>query len=234
MTYNIYCDESCHLEHDHKPVMVLGAVWCRADKSKEVAVRLREIKRRHGISPDYEIKWVRVSPAKLQLYLDLVDYFFDDDDLHFRAYIAAKEGLRHDDFDQDHDTWYFKMYFHMLALILDPESRYRIYLDVKDSRSAAKVTKLHEVLCNSIYDFQHEIIERVQTVESRQVEQIQLADLIIGAVSYANRHLSTSPAKTAIVNRIQERSRYNLLANTLMRAQKLNLFHWQPRGHENG
>ena len=27
-TYNIYCDESCHLENDDKPVMLLGAIWC--------------------------------------------------------------------------------------------------------------------------------------------------------------------------------------------------------------
>jgi hypothetical protein len=24
--YNVYCDESCHLENDHQKVMVLGAV----------------------------------------------------------------------------------------------------------------------------------------------------------------------------------------------------------------
>jgi len=26
LIYNIYCDESCHLEHDRQPVMVLGAI----------------------------------------------------------------------------------------------------------------------------------------------------------------------------------------------------------------
>ena len=25
---NLYCDESCHLERDHQPVMVLGVVYC--------------------------------------------------------------------------------------------------------------------------------------------------------------------------------------------------------------
>lgn len=25
--YNIYCDESCHLENDREPVMLVGAVW---------------------------------------------------------------------------------------------------------------------------------------------------------------------------------------------------------------
>jgi hypothetical protein len=26
--FNVYCDESCHLEHDRQKVMVLGAIGC--------------------------------------------------------------------------------------------------------------------------------------------------------------------------------------------------------------
>ncbi len=32
--FNVYCDESCHLENDHRKVMVLGAVWCPFDKTR--------------------------------------------------------------------------------------------------------------------------------------------------------------------------------------------------------
>ena len=42
--YNIYCDESCHLENDHQPAMVLGTVWCPLAKVREISRRLREIK----------------------------------------------------------------------------------------------------------------------------------------------------------------------------------------------
>ena len=28
--FNVYCDESCHLEHDGIPVMAWGAVYCPA------------------------------------------------------------------------------------------------------------------------------------------------------------------------------------------------------------
>ncbi len=227
--YNVYCDESCHLEHDGQPIMTLGAVWCPLDKIHEIAFRIREIKSKHGIPRDYEVKWERVSPAKLQFYLDLVDYFFDDDDLHFRAYVAKKEGLKHLEFGQTHDEWYFKMYFQMLSFLFDPECKYRIYLDIKDSRSAAKVSKLHDVLCNNMHDFDKQIIDRVQTVSSKEVAQVQLADLLIGAVGYANRKLDSSRAKLEIVARIKQRSRYTLTGNTLMRAQKINIFHWTPR-----
>jgi hypothetical protein len=130
------------------------------------------------------------------------------------------------------------MYFDMLKVILFPHSHYRIYMDFKDSRTQSKVEhiqKLHEVLSNNMYDFRREVIERVQAVNSKEVEQLQLADLLIGGVAYVNRNLRTSDAKLAFVQRMQERSGYHLTGKTLYREDKLNLFLWQPDlGSDNG
>ncbi len=226
--FNIYCDESCHLENDQAKSMVLGAVWCPLDKTREIALRLREIKQKHGLPRDFEVKWTKISPAKTGFYTELVDYFFDDDDLHFRALIIPdKSKLNHEAFNgQDHDTWYYKMYFDMLKVIFDPEEKYRIYLDIKDTLGSRKVAKLHEVLSNRMYDFSQKVIERMQLVHSHEIEQLQLADLLIGAVSYVNRGLNESTAKVAIVDRIQERSRYTLIKTTLLKENKVNIFNW--------
>ncbi len=229
-TYNIYCDESCHLELDGQPVMVLGAVWCPLDRTREIAVRLREIKTAYGLPANFEIKWTKVSPAQTAFYQAILDYFFDDDDLHFRALIVPdKSILRHADFQQTHDDWYYKMYFDMLKVILDPLARYRIYLDIKDTRSAAKVAKLREVLSNEMYDFSRQIIEWIQTVRSHEVQVLQVTDLLIGAVSYANRGLSSNAAKAALVERMRERSGYSLTRTTLYLERKVNLFRWRAR-----
>ena len=226
--YNIYCDESCHLENDRQKAMVLGAVWCPLDKSREIAVRLREIKQKHGCSSLFEVKWTKVSPAKTRSYLDLVDYFFDDDDLHFRALIVPDKSLiRPDAFSgQDHDDWYYKMYFDMLKVIFKPEARYRIYLDIKDTRGAQKVAQLHEVLCNDRYDFSRQVIERLQLVHSHEIEQLQLADLLIGAVGYLNRNLHGNEGKIALIERMKHRSGYDLTRTTLLREEKMNIFRW--------
>jgi hypothetical protein len=226
--YNIYCDESCHLENDRQKAMVLGAVWCSLDKSREIAVRLREIKQKHGLSSLFEVKWTKVSPAKTRFYLDLVDYFFDDDDLHFRALIVPDKSLiRHDAFSgQNHDDWYYKMYFDMLKVIFMPEARYRIYLDIKDTRGAQKVAQLHEVLCNDRYDFSRQVIERLQLVHSHEIEQLQLADLLIGAVGYLNRNLQGNEGKIALIERMKQRSGYDLTRTTLLREEKMNIFRW--------
>ncbi|MGH2493461.1 MAG: DUF3800 domain-containing protein, partial [Ktedonobacteraceae bacterium] len=181
-------------------------------------------------SSSFEIKWLKVSRAKRTFYIDLVDYFFDDDDLHFRALIVPeKSRLRHQDFSQDHDSWYYKMYFDMLKVLLVPQAEYRIYLDIKDTRGADKIRELHDVLCNNMYDFERKIIKRVQIIRSHEVEQLQLADLLIGIIGYANRGLETNQGKLALVERMRHRSGYNLTKSTLLREDKVNLFRWEAR-----
>ena len=228
-TFNIYCDESCHLPGDGQRVMVLGAVWCPVEKAREIAVRLREIKAAHGLSAAFEVKWNKVSPAKLAFYRDYLDYFFDDDDLHFRAWVADKNGLVHAAFGQSHDDWYYKMMFGLLEPIIRPDARFRIYLDKKDTRSAQKVAKLHDVLCNNLYDFDRKIVERLQVVESDAVECLQMADLLLGAVGYVNRGLGGNAGKEALIARIRERTGYELTRSTLLREPKFNLFLWRGR-----
>lgn len=229
-TYNVYCDESCHLENDHISIMVLGAVWCPLAETQKVAIDIRNIKAAHGLSTSFEIKWTKVSKGQIDFYLNLIQYFFDNPNLHFRALIVPdKTKLRHEDHNQSHDDFYYKMYFDMLKIILSPQDHYRIYLDIKDTRSASKVNKLHEVLTNNFYDFSREIIERVQTVRSHEVEQIQLADLLIGIVSYANRGLDSSHAKLQLVEHMHRLSGYRLTQSTLLRENKVNLFRWRAR-----
>jgi hypothetical protein len=226
--FNVYCDESCHLEHDLQPAMTLGAVWAPMASVKEATERLREIKVKHGLSRLAELKWTRIAPGNLALYLETLDYFFDNEHLGFRALVADKSELRHGEFGQTHDEWYYKMYFDMLKWILRPGDRFRIYLDIKDTRSAAKIRKLHDVLANNFYDFSRSIVARVQTVRSHEIELLQLADLLIGAVSAANRTpTARSTAKQAFIERIRRRSHYSLTHSTLLKESKFNLFLWQ-------
>ena len=230
MEYNIYCDESCHLENDHINVMALGAIWCAKEKKAEIFKRIREIKAEFGLAPHFEIKWNKVSPAKKDFYLRLIDYFFDDDDIHFRALIVPdKSILNHGRFNQTHDDFYYKMYFDLLKTLLSPSNSYNVYIDIKDTRSQCKVLKLTDILRNNHYDFDKKIINRIQQVKSHEVELLPLADLLIGAIAYNCRGLQTNSAKLAIIKRIQERSKYSLNSSTLYREDKLNLFFWKSR-----
>jgi len=228
MRYNIYCDESCHLEHDNQRAMVLGALSCPFERRKLIGERIREIKESNGLSRKLELKWTKISASKAQMYLDVIDYFFDNDDLRFRAVlIPDKARLNHDKYGQSHDTWYYKMLFLTLNHHMISDASYNIYLDIKDTRSEHKMRKLHEVLCSSKYDFNRQIIRKIQSVRSEEVEQIQLVDLLIGAISYVNRGFRDNKGKCAIVDRIRERTGFSLRQSTTLGERKFNLFKWE-------
>lgn len=229
-TFNIYCDESCHLENDHQKVMVLGAIWCPAEQAANLAAASRALKKQFGLAADFELKWGKVSKGRVDYYTAVLDWFWQTSDCHFRALIVPdKSKLDHDSHGQTHDEWYYKMYFDLLKVVIDPKQQYNIYLDIKDTRGGRKVEKLQDVLCNAQYDFSRTIIHRIQQVRSHEVELVQLADFLIGIVSYANRGLTDNPAKLSLVQRLRAHSRYSLTHTTLLKENKLNLFRWHAR-----
>ncbi|MCK4624138.1 MAG: DUF3800 domain-containing protein [Phycisphaerae bacterium] len=226
---NIYCDESCHLENDRQCAMVLGSLWCLKVRAAELNRQIAELKIEHRLSRFFEIKWNKVSSSKLPFYEALVELFFNTPTLHFRGWVIPdKSILRHDNFAQTHDEWYYKMYFNMLKIIIRGGNVYHVYLDIKDTRGQKKLKKLHEVLANANYDFQREMIAKMQHVHSHDIGLLQLADLLIGAVSYHARGLAGSPAKRRIVEMIQQRSGFSLDRNTLPSETRFNLCIWQP------
>ena len=245
--FNIYCDESCHLIADGIQFMSLGCVWCSAARTPEISRRIREIKGKHGLLktsnlpnsgvPLFEIKWTKVSLAKIDFYKEITDYFFDNDDLHFRAALIDKQQLRHDLHSQTHDEWYYKMLFRVLEPIIDPEKAYSVYLDIKDTQSEIKRKQLEQVIRNVRHDHTRTILQRIQQIRSNESEIMQIADLLLGALTYHNRIKSGNlPApslqqngKLQLVARIRQRSQKSLEATTWLRESKFNILRWQPR-----
>lgn len=234
MEYNIYCDESCHLEHDGIKPMAIGAVWCPKEAKDIIFTRLREIKVEHGLKPHCELKWNAVSQSKLAYYKDVMNYFFDNQDLHFRVLLVRdKSELNHAAYHQSHDSFYYKMYFDMLKNIIEPTSSYNIYLDIKDTRGQDKVNRLLEYLRTTKYDFDRNVIRKIQQVRSHEVELVSLADFLIGAVTYTHRGLTTNSAKLELIEMFKRRSGYSLMNSTLYREDKTNIFIWRPNYNKN-
>jgi hypothetical protein len=245
--YNIYADESCHLPHSEGNVMALGAIWCAKNKAHDIFERIREIKTKHRLTPSYlkyegfhkprfEIKWNKISETKLAFYKDLVDFFFDDDHLHFRGLVVLnRHKVNVENSEPIYDSNYYQMYFVLLKVVLNPQHSHNIYIDIKDTRSKEKVEKLTARLRNNQLDFQKQIINSIQQVHSHDVELIQLTDLFTGALAYVHRNLNTSKAKSQLIERIRERSKYSLIKSTLPRETKFNLQVWDPeKGGGNG
>lgn len=226
--YNVYCDESCHLQHDHLGVFVLGATWVDHEHSQETFAQIRAIKKEHGLSQTFEAKWTKISASKVNFYKALVEYFFSNQNLHFRAVVVPdKTLLDHSAFSQDHNTWYYKMFYQLLRVIMQPSEKYNLYFDIKDTKGDKKVKELKRIL--NIASIEDLSTLRAQQVRSHEVELMQITDLFCGALAYAHRGLKTSTGKREVVELIESNIGKSVLASTDREEDKFNVFVWKPQ-----
>lgn len=214
-TFNLYSDESCHLENDHKQFMFLGSVSAAYNQVKLHTENIQSLKKKHHFYG--EIKWGKVSKSQLYFYTELIDYFFSTD-LKFRCVGIDKTKVDNNRFQQTYDDFYFKMYYQLLNHNIDSRYAYNVYLDIKDSLSAFKVNKLKEVL-----NVKYGVFRNVQSIRSNESVLLQLSDLIMGAISYEqNNEKKENQAKIKIIEKIKSHAKDSLNKTNL--SDKLNLF----------
>ena len=215
-TFNFYCDESCHLENDNFPYMLIGYVSSAYNQVKLHTEKIKQLKKDYHIP--YELKWNHLSKSAMELYKELIDYFFATD-LQYRAIVIDKNQLKHQQFQQTHDDFSYKMYYQLIQKKLSPEYNYNIYLDIKDTRSAQKVNGLKDYLNNNFVS-----IRNLQNIRSYESELMQLTDIITGALSYYLRKENKVIAKNKIVDRIAQHAGQALNQSSPRSEQKFNLF----------
>lgn len=227
MEYNVYCDESCHLQNDGNDVMTIGSVWVPKEKRRMICEDIKRIKRQNGLPITYELKWSKVSSAKRGAYIDLINKFFDDSNCHFRGVVVnEKSNLDFSRFSGDYNDWYYKIYYLMLKEIPEEYDQMNVYMDIKQENSASYMALLRQYL---IFHLGQRSINNFQVIRSDEVEIMQMTDVLIGAVSYVNRNLNSSKTKIELVNLIRERSGSLLNFTTRRNEKKFSLLSWRPR-----
>lgn len=225
---NVYCDESCHLEHDSSNIMVIGGVWCSKNRVKVISDKIKALKEQYKIKANTEIKWVKVSKNKGEFYKRLVELFFEEE-INFRCIVVTdKSKLRHNDYNQDHNLFYDKMYYYMLLNIIEMREQYNIYVDIKDSYTNEKCITLNKYISNKYNDKSGDTIQKIQPINSKESQLLQLADILIGAISYYNRGINTNITKCEIIELIKKKSGFDLLHTTGYGSRKFNIFMWDP------
>lgn len=72
-TFNIYCDESTHLEHDGHPYMLYGYVSIASNQIKISKEQIKTIKAKYNYTG--ELKWTNIHDKTFEMYKELVEYF---------------------------------------------------------------------------------------------------------------------------------------------------------------
>lgn len=214
-TFNIYCDESTHLQNDGHPFMLVSYVSSAYNQLQLHKKHIKMIKHEHHFKG--EIKWTNVSAAKYHFYADLIDYFFSND-LQFRAVIVDKGKINEDRKDFTYDDFYFRMYYQLLHHKMDMQYNYNVYFDVKDSVSNDRLSKLKQMLRYNAS------IRNFQFIKSYESSFMQLADLLMGAINYKLRGLNKVIAKNKIIDKIETHCKKEITQSTPKHEDKFNLF----------
>lgn len=216
-TYNLYCDESTHIEGDGFPYMILSYVSTSYQQLKSHNDRIRDIKRKHFFKG--ELKWSKLSKSQFNCYKEIVEYFFMTD-LKFRAIIINKSELNHDKYKQTHNDFYDKMYFQLINHKLTPNDTFNIYIDIKDTHSYKKARSLKKYLER---DYQN--IRNVQVIRSYESELMQLTDVLMGAINYELRGLDKVMAKKKLIDLIEKKCGKPISIPSSKKENKFNLFY---------
>ena len=225
MKYNLFVDESCHLEHDSIPVMCIGYIKVPSLAYEELKEKLTALKLEH--QTPVELKWNKFSTSRLPLYKALVEFFFVHPIIFRCVLVKYKERLNHADFNRgSHDNFYYKLTYFLLRP--NPVgSEYRVFLDIKDTHGKEKLNKIEEIFKN--YHHGESPFVHFQHLRSHDNVFFGLADFFIGAITYKSRGLKGHAGKLAFIQYLEERSGFSLNEGTPPWESKFNIFDHQPR-----
>jgi len=225
MDFDVFCDESRHIQNDEHRFMVMGGIWCERSVRKEVSSMINNMR----IASDFagELKWTKVVAGKAALFKNIIQLFFTNNSLSFRCIVIDKKELKHELYNTEggHEEFYYKMYYYMLNKKICPPNIYRIFLDYKGKDDSQKIKELQKIIGCSYYDFSNQIVTLMQSVQSKQHPLLQLADVLIGAIGYEWNDIKTSKAKLDICSFLRKTANKDTLKlTTVYTENKFEIF----------
>ncbi len=227
MDFEVYCDESRQELFKSLPpgdnYVVIAGLWIQACDRPPLKKAIRELRQRCGVYGEF--KWNRVSPSRAGFYRDLVRLFFSVE-ARFRALVLRADELDAVRFHQaDSELMFYKFYYQLLHYWILDFNTYRIFVDTKTNRAHDRLKTLQRCLSNANLS----AVVEVQALPSHQVDLIQLADVLMGAVSYKFHRSGTSRAKWEVVQEIEGRLGREI-GSTSRAEDKFNIFRFRPGG----
>ncbi|WP_193752980.1 DUF3800 domain-containing protein [Sphingomonas endophytica] len=233
--WDIYVDESSQTKNRY---LVLGAIIIPTSKVTSAdeclqSARLPEL-------PHGEMKWGKVSSAKLTAYKRYADQFFDHACLHeakFHSLVVDTTQLNHHKFNEGSREIGFNKELYNLATKcarLQKTGLFHLYPDFRDTNQ--KPEDLRNILNHGRHknsDGRNWPFRRCQFRDSSKTPLLQLVDLLLGSLAYGvNKHYEkkdASPAKLDLARHIMRRAGLKDLTRDTSMNGKYTVWHRRLR-----
>ena len=217
----VYCDESCHDLTAHHAFMAIGSLWLPRGERDVISRSFRDLSREVGLCG--ELKWHKVSRARLDSYRRLVDFFFDRRELRFRVIVVEQAKVRMECHGMDKELAFYKFYYEMLEKWLLAGNEYLILIDRKTNRGADRYATLKTYLERHLRG--QAWITDLTIIDSHETPLAQLCDVLTGAVAAACNGVRPGSAKEVLTQHIARRAGLSSLqVRTLPSEGKFNIF----------
>jgi hypothetical protein len=210
-----------------------GTIWMAWQRRGDFAEAIREIRKRHPVHKQAEMKWQHVNRATLPMYQEVVRYFFREPALAFHCLLveqALVDKALHandDEARQKHLVMLLKDKIRRsLRLHRDKPQTFRVWADPIAS-GYAKADELVAIITNHVLArlVGQRPLDTVLTKDSRETPQIQLCDVLLGAVIANWQKEPIGPAKQALQKELAMHLGWaDLKADTMPDERKFNIW----------
>tara|TARA_R110002096_G_scaffold82336_4_gene191629 strand:- start:1399 stop:2061 length:663 start_codon:yes stop_codon:yes gene_type:complete len=194
--------------------MAIGGIVVNVNQVINIKNKLAGVKNTHNLNS--ELKWSKVSKAKLPAYKEYIDIFFNNTNhMSFHGLLVDTQKIDNKRFNGgDHEVGFQKMLFQLLfkfGKVHRDSLPIHCYLHQRSSTQPLK--KLQDILNNSFkkkYESDQEPYEKINYIPLVASDILQLNDILLGALAAQKNghHLKpkASPAKKELGSYILHKS----------------------------
>lgn len=199
--YSVFLDESSQTKHRF---LTIGCLVLEAERVPHFDMAVRYSKQLE--LPEGELKWNKVSTAKLHAYKLVVDRFFDfamgEAAIHFHSLVVDTSKIRDDLYNQgDREIGFNKEVYQLLMKCakIYPDAFFHVYPDNRQTKASTE--ELRQILnagCRKKGDCRSVPFRRLQFRDSKEVICLQMTDLLLGAMTFRinGHHLRADASKS--------------------------------------
>lgn len=235
----IGCDES---GTSGLPYYGFGTLWMDANRRGDLLQDIEALRMRHKARQRTEFKWNTVDGGDMDFYRALVDYFFKTPRMAFHCMVVRKglvDKARYSDAWVNIRVRQFTMLLtqkmHNMPVVAPKvQHKFRVWVDPIPTKNKKIGETIQAISGNWLMKLRAGLktspVLGVHMKDSKETAQIQLCDLLLGAVTDTWNEKSSNPGKAELKRHIAERMKWNdLRADTYPTALKFNIWYYLPR-----
>lgn len=214
---HVYADESCT---GGQKYLALGGIVLQQAFAPTVLDRLQTVRDQHNTHG--EVKWQKVSKAKLDFYKAYVDVFFDasqKDEMHFYALYVDTHTFNHHKYNGGEaeigfNKLTYQLLLHKFGRRYGQNHKLYVYLDDRTTKQDPESMRpmLNKELTNK-WGIPGDPFRQLRFKDSKECALIQLNDLLVGTVGFKrNLHdkvAGCAPHKIELAKHIVSRALEN-------------------------